>query len=68
MAMMCAEFYGADFKLIKLIIFTYYITGFLVQITIKVKHCCRRHMCTARHDIHIWLSFQIRSDLAKSDH
>ena len=25
-------------------------------------------MCTARHNIHIWLSFQIRSDLAKSDH
>ena len=36
--------------------------------TIKVKHCCRKHMCTARHDIRIWLSFQIRSDLAKSDH
>ena len=32
MAMMCAEYYGADIKLIKLIIFTYYIPGRLVQI------------------------------------
>ena len=32
MAMMCAEYYGADIKLIKLIIFTYYILGPLVQI------------------------------------
>ena len=32
MAMMCAEYYGADIKLIKLIIFTYYIPGLLVQI------------------------------------
>ena len=30
--MMCAEYYGADIKLIKLIIFTYYILGFLVHI------------------------------------
>jgi len=32
MTMMCAEYYGADIKLIKLIIFTYYIAGPLVQI------------------------------------
>ena len=32
MAMMCAEYYGADIKLIKLIILTYYIRGLLVQI------------------------------------
>ena len=32
MAMMCAEYYGADIKLIKLIILTYYIPGLLVQI------------------------------------
>ena len=32
MTMMCAEYYGADIKLIKLIIFTYYIPGLLVQI------------------------------------
>ena len=32
MAMMCAEHYGADIKLIKLIIFTYYIPRRLVQI------------------------------------
>ena len=32
MAMMCAEYYGADIKLIKLITFTYYIPGLLVQI------------------------------------
>ena len=32
MAMMCAEYYGADIKLIKLIIFTYYIPGLLLQI------------------------------------
>ena len=24
-------------------------------------------MCKARHDMQIWLNFQIRSDLAKSD-
>ena len=34
-AMMCAECYGADIKLIKLIIFTYYIPGLLVQIYFK---------------------------------
>ena len=67
MAMMCAEYYGADIKLIKLIIVTWTF-GTNIFSTIKVKHCCRKHMCTARHDIHIWLSFQIRSDLAKSDH
>ena len=32
MAMMWAEYYGADIKLIKLIIFIYYIPGLLVQI------------------------------------
>ena len=32
MEIMCAEYYGADIKLIKLIIFTYYIPGLLVQI------------------------------------
>ena len=32
MAMMCAEYYGANIELIKLIIFTYYIPGLLVQI------------------------------------
>ena len=32
MAMLCAEYYGADIKPIKLIIFTYYIPGHLVQI------------------------------------
>ena len=32
MAMMCAEYYGPEIKLIKLIIFTYYIPGLLVQI------------------------------------
>ena len=32
MAMICAEYHGADIKLIKLIIFIYYIPGLLVQI------------------------------------
>ena len=68
MAMMCAEYYGADIKLIKLIIFTPWTFGTNIFSTIKVKHCCRKHMCTTRHDIPIWLSFQIRSNLAKSDH
>jgi len=32
MAILCAGYYGVDIKLIKLIIFTYYIPGLLVQI------------------------------------
>ena len=51
MAMMCAEYYGADIKLIKLIIFIYYIPGLLVQIyflTVKVNHCCRKHYVSSR--------------------
>ena len=60
MAMMCAEYYGAHIKLIKLIILTYpWNFGTNIFSTIKVKHCCRKHMCTARHDIHIWLSFKL---------
>ena len=35
MAMMCAEYYGADIKLIKLIIFTYYIPGLLLEIYVQ---------------------------------
>ena len=35
MAMMCAEYYGADIKLIKLIMLTYYIPGVLVQINFQ---------------------------------
>ena len=55
MAMMCAVYYP----------WTFCTNIFL---TIKLKHYCRKHICTARQDSHIWLSLQIRSDLDKSDH